>query len=132
MLDFSPLQKALATLAEALAAAKERPGDLFVRDAAIQRFEYSYELCIKSLRRQLEAMADSPSQIDGLGYKDMLRLALERKLLANTAPWFVFRELRNITSHTYDASKAERVFAGLPQFLRAAKSLDTALRKVNR
>ena len=57
MLDFRSLQLATASLAEALEAAKLRPDDTFVRDASIQRFEYTFELCVKSLRRQLEAMS---------------------------------------------------------------------------
>ncbi len=60
MLDFRSLQMATASLAEALDASTLRVGDAFVRDASIQRFEYTYELCVKSLRRQLDAMSDSP------------------------------------------------------------------------
>jgi hypothetical protein len=57
MLDFSPLAKALLTLASAMAETDTRPGDLLARDGCIQRFEYSYELCVKSIRRQLEEMS---------------------------------------------------------------------------
>ena len=57
MLDFSPLAKALLTLASAMAETATRPGDLLARDGCIQRFEYSYELCVKSIRRQLEEMS---------------------------------------------------------------------------
>ena len=71
MLDFRSLQMATASLAEALAVAKVRSDDMFVRDASIQRFEYTYELCVKSLRRQLEAMFDSPAEINALGHRDM-------------------------------------------------------------
>ena len=67
MLDFSSLTKAVASLTAALQEAKVRPGDEFVRDASIQRFEYTYELCVRSLRRQLEAMSDSPSEVNALG-----------------------------------------------------------------
>lgn len=72
MLDFHSLQMATASLAEALDVAKVRSDDMFVRDASIQRFEYTNELCVKSLRRQLEAMSDSPAEIDALGYRDMI------------------------------------------------------------
>jgi len=51
MLDFRSLQTASASLTEALDAAKLRPTDAFVRDASIQCFENTYELCVKSLRR---------------------------------------------------------------------------------
>jgi nucleotidyltransferase substrate binding protein (TIGR01987 family) len=129
MLDFSSLAKAVKSLDAALAAAKTRLNDEFVRDASIQRFEYTYELCIRSLRRQLEAMSDSPAEIDGLGYRDMIRTGVERGLITSEEQWFGYRELRNITSHVYDPKKAEQVFSALPGFLRDAKKLHTQLRK---
>ena len=47
MFDFTSLTKAIASLSAALDAAKVRPEDEFVRDASIQRFEYTDELCVK-------------------------------------------------------------------------------------
>ena len=131
-LDFSSLAKAVASLAAALDASKTRGGDEFIRDASIQRFEYTYELCIKSLRRQLEAMSDSPADLDALSYRDMIRTGVERGLLKSEESWFGYRELRNITSHVYDPAKARRVFRALPRFLRDAKALHAHLRKVAR
>jgi nucleotidyltransferase substrate binding protein (TIGR01987 family) len=123
MLDFTPLSKAISTLASAMQEAGLRPQDLLARDGCIQRFEYSYELCVKSLRRQLEELADTPAEIDALGYKDMLRVAVERGLIQDALPWFGFRELRNITSHAYDPDKAAHVFEGIPVFLNYAQRL---------
>lgn len=131
MLNFQSLQLATATLAEALDASITRPDDAFVRDASIQRFEYTYELCIKSLRRQLETMSDSPAEIDALGYRDMIRVAAEKGLIDNEAVWFGYRQLRNITSHVYDPAKAQSVFAELPQFLRDASALLAKLLATN-
>lgn len=128
MLDFRSLQLATASLAEALDAAKQRPTDAFVRDASIQRFEYTYELCVKSLRRQIEAMSDSPADVDALGYRDMIRLGVERRLIESEADWFRYRELRNITAHVYDPAKAAEVFSKLPRFLTDALML---LQKLN-
>ena len=127
MLDFTSLTKATASLAVALEADAARPGDEFVRDASIQRFEYTYELCVKFLRRQLESISDSPSDIDALGYRDMIRRGAERGLLASEAPWFGYRELRNITAHVYDPAKAARVFGALPGFLSDARALHAKL-----
>jgi nucleotidyltransferase substrate binding protein (TIGR01987 family) len=123
MLDFTPLSTAVATLASALQETAVRRDDLLARDGCIQRFEYTYELCVKSLRRQLEEMADSPGEIDALGYKDMLRVAVERGLIADAVAWFGFRELRNTTSHAYDPDKAAQVFSGIPSFLVQAQLL---------
>jgi hypothetical protein len=41
MLDLSSLEKTLATLKEATLAFDQAPSNLFIRDACIQRFEYS-------------------------------------------------------------------------------------------
>lgn len=123
MLDFGSLQLATASLAEVLEAAKLRPDDAFIRDALILRFEYTSERCVKSLRRQLEAMSDSPAELDALGYRDMIRAGVERGLITAAADWFRFRELRNITAQVYDPAKTAQVFAELPFFLRDAEAL---------
>lgn len=128
-IDFTSPRKAIATLAKAPDAAKLRPNDEYERDASIQRFEYTEELCVKSLRRQLTAMSDSPSEIDALGYRDMVRMGVERGLVKSEMPWFAYRELRNITSHLYDPAKARKVFGGLRRFLRDAQELHARLDK---
>ena len=131
MLDFTPLSKAVLTLSSALQETNLRPADLLARDGCIQRFEYTYELSVKFLRRQLEEMADSPGDIDALGYKDMLRLAAERGLVNDAVLWFGFRELRNITSHAYDPDKAAQVFNGIPAFLTQAQALAAQLMRLS-
>jgi len=123
MLNFRSLQLAAALLAEALEAAKLRPDDAFIRDASIQRFEYTYELCVKSFRRQLEVMSDSPAELDALGYRDMICVGVERDLIIAEADWFRYRELRNTTAHVYDPAKAAQVSAKLPLFLHDAEAL---------
>jgi nucleotidyltransferase substrate binding protein (TIGR01987 family) len=131
MLDFTPLSKAVLTLSSAMQETSVRPNDLLARDGCIQRFEYTYELCVKFLRRQLEEMADSPGDIDALGYKDMLRLGAERGLISDALPWFGFRELRNTTSHAYDPDKAAQVFQGIPAFLTQAQALAAQLTRLS-
>ncbi len=127
MFDFSALSKAAQSLAEALAQMTARPGDLLARDGCIQRFECTYELCVKALRRQIESMADSPNEIDGLGFKDMIRLAYERQLLTDPLAWFGYQELRNISAHVYDGQKAEQLYQALPGFAKDATALATLL-----
>jgi nucleotidyltransferase substrate binding protein (TIGR01987 family) len=131
MLDFRPLSQAVIALFSAMQEASLRPDDLLARDGCIQRFEYTYELCVKFLRRQLEEMADSPGDIDALGYKDMLRLGAERGLISDALPWFGFRELRNTTSHAYDPDKAAQVFQGIPAFLTQAQALAAQLTRLS-
>jgi len=49
-LDFTPLARALQTLQEAQA---RPPQNDLERDGVIQRFEYTFELCWKSIRKAL-------------------------------------------------------------------------------
>lgn len=68
------------------------------------------------LKRQLEQELPSPSEVDGYSYRQLFRLGAERGMATDIEAWFNYRELRNITAHTYDEAKAARVFEALPGF----------------
>ena len=130
MIDYSSLEKALATLREASSAHDLSPRDLFIRDACIQRFEYSYELAHKMLRRHLAATEPNAAEIDALSFADMIRLAFARGLTSEEwATWRGYREARNKTSHAYDAAKAEEVMRIIPAFLASALHLVVKLKR---
>lgn len=115
-LELSSFEKALASLDEALAEF-DRTQSQFVKDACIQRFEYTYELAHKLLKRQLEVMSPNPSEIDQMSFPDMIRSGAERGLLANGwDEWRRFRDARNATSHAYNEKKANEVLARIPAF----------------
>jgi len=115
-LELSSFEKALASLDEA-PAEFDRTQSQFVKDACIQRFEYTYELAHKLLKRQLEAMSPNPSEIDQMSFPDMIRSGAERGLLANGwDEWRRFRDARNATSHAYNEKKANEVFERIPAF----------------
>lgn len=120
MIDLSSLHRALATLDEALAARARAPEDKFIRDACIQRFEYSYELAHKMLRRYLEA--SEPVEVHQLSFPNLIRLGFERGLLEQSWDvWTKFRDARNATSHAYDEAKANDVVEKIPGFAAAAR-----------
>lgn len=126
-MDLELLRRAVATLEEALslAARLRTEGDdmrRLARDSGIQRFEYTYELAIRFLRRHLEE-TDSAAEVDRLAFRDLLRLGAERGLLDDPRPWFEFREKRNLSVHTYSESTADAIFAILPRFVVAASGL---------
>ena len=56
-IDLSSFRRALDSFDRGLARAEASPGDDELRDGAIQRFECSYELAWKSLKRVLEVEA---------------------------------------------------------------------------
>ena len=122
-LDFSSLQKGLQSLKRAMDRAQEQPSDDVLRDAVIQRYEYSYELTWKMLKRQLEQEVPDPSEMDRLSFKDLLREAVERGFPVKFDNWVVYRAMRNITSQTYDESKAEEVYQVATEFYDEALAL---------
>lgn len=111
-----PLKQALQTLDKALSRSKTAPKDLEIRDACIQRFEYTYELSIKMIKRYLEEEMPLSEKIDQLNYRDLLRIAFETGLIQQVEKWFQYREARNQTSHAYNEDKAQEVYQVLPDF----------------
>lgn len=107
----------------------DMPLDEELRDACIQRFEFSFELAWKMIKRRLERDLASPAQLDGMSYKEMMRLAFEAGLIGAAPDWWVFREMRNLSSHTYDAQVATQVYAVIAEFLPQCKFLIAQLER---
>lgn len=123
-IDLTSLQGALASLRRALnrwQATQEQDEEL--RDACIQRFEYTFELSWKMLARRLERDLPDARSVDAMSFRELIRRGGERGLLRDVDAWMVFRDKRNITSHTYNAAKAADVAAVLPSFADEAQAL---------
>lgn len=114
----APLQKSLAALQAALAAGYTE----HTRDSAIKRFELTYELAWKTLRRFL---AEFGGVETGATVRDIYRAAGEAGLLQNggVERWFAHHDNRNRTVHVYDEGEAERVYARLDEFAWDAEAL---------
>ena len=128
-LDFSSLEKAHTSLGKAIKRSKENLQDEELRDAVIHRFKCTDILCWKMLKRQMELESPSPAIIDSLNFRDLLREAAEKGLIDNIEKWFVYREQRNITSHTYDQKKATSVQKTAFDFFDDANNLILNLKK---
>ena len=78
-----------------------------VQDSLIKRFEYTLETAWKTCKRHLEeegfaeAATGSP--------KSIIRLAVQRNLIANPEAWFGYLQFRQDTSLDYSSDKAETV-----------------------
>ena len=120
---FEPLKKAHLTLDKAVDRSIKDSDDLEVRDACIQRFEYTYELSIKTIKRYIEAEMPITDTIDQMNYRDLIRVAFEIGLIDQVEPWFRYREARNQTSHAYDEVKAQFVYELLPNFIEGSAFL---------
>lgn len=128
-LDIGPLERALQRLEEGWARYQQDTTDLQIRDGLIQRFEFTYEISHKMLKRYLELVSPNPAQYDGMAFQDLIRTANEHGLLRGDWPvWRQYREMRAKTSHTYDEDVAREVVAGIPGFIAEARHLRDQLR----
>lgn len=134
-LDLSSLEKAIFQLEDSLryfhteAVQEDERLKLHMRAAAIQAFEFTYELSWKMIKRYLEMTEPDPTEIDHMSFPNFIRTACERGLLlSDVSVWKKFREERSITSHTYNQQKAIEVFEKIPEFLKEAKFLYAQLK----
>ena len=113
-------EKALKQLEKVLA----QPASEYIRDAAIQRFEFTYELAWKTLQAYLASI-----DITVLSPKETLKIAYQQGLLNDANAWSELHMKRNLTSHTYDEKLADTVYdylktKGLPLFIELQNTLN--------
>lgn len=129
-LHVEPLIKAVARLEEGLVRYQSASDDTQLRDGLIQRFEFTYEISHKLLRRYLEAVSPTPGEYDTADFQYLIRSANEQGLLlGDWSTWKRYREMRAKTSHTYDEEVAMEVVAGIPAFLNESRHLRDELAK---
>lgn len=127
-LDISPLLNAIARLQEGLQRYQQDISDIQIRDGLVKRFEFTYEISHKMLKRYLEQSSASPDQFDAMPFADLIRTANEQGLLQGDWPaWRGYRDIRSKTSHTYDEDIALQVVDGIPAFLAEAQFLAAQL-----
>jgi len=84
-LKLTALSHAISSLEKAI----QQPKDEFIRDSVIRRFEYTYELAWKSLKRHLE-WDEGVENVDHLTRRDVFRLGAEKGLIDDVGQWFAF------------------------------------------
>lgn len=95
------------------------------RDGVVKRFEYTYELSWKMLKKILAAKG-----LDVNSPRDVFRDAARMKLIDDPKVWFTFIDKRNLTSHTYHELSAQEVIDSLPEFEREIAKLILTLKNV--
>ena len=129
-LDASALANAVQRLREGLARCGLEPADEQLRDGLIQRFEFTYELSHKMLRRYLREEAASADEFERMAFADLIRAGSAQGLLhAGWPAWRRFREMRGRTGHVYDAKAVLAVVAAIPEFLQEAEHLCNELQR---
>lgn len=102
--------RALATLEE-LAA---EPFSPLLRDASIQRFEYTFEAVWKAA----QAVLQQHFGVELASPKPVVRACFENGLLTEeeARQALAMVDHRNLTAHTYDEALAEAIFSALPGY----------------
>jgi len=125
-------QNVLGRLEEGYARYQKDTGDTLIRDGLIQRYEFTYEVSHKTLKRHLEAVSPNPDIYDAMPFSDLIRSANEQDLLlSDWNKWKIFREMRAKSSYTYDEDIALEVVSVIPEFILEAKALLQVLQKRN-
>lgn len=90
-------EKAFEKFEEGIEHFQNEPEDI-IKEAVIQRFEFTHELAWKTMREYLKA----DGIIDIMGSKSTTRAAFNNGLITDGETWMKMIESRNRTVHTYD------------------------------
>jgi nucleotidyltransferase substrate binding protein (TIGR01987 family) len=101
----------------------EGNGDI-VLDVAAKRFEFTYEMAWKALKRVLDYLG-----IDARAPRPVFKEAYAQGLLADEQVWLDMIEMRNLASHVYDEHEISRILVELERYLSAFDSLLSRLRQ---
>lgn len=131
IIDLTSFEKVLNSLFEVIKIYNTNTTDLITRDSMIQRFEYTYSISLKMIKRYFANGAFVFENIDAMTFNEMIRQANKMGLLrSNLEKWDDFRQKRNLTSHTYDEEIAQQVVTIIEDFSLEAKFLLDKLKAV--
>ena len=116
-LVFQDFQSALDRFEEVMT----KSSDDLKRDAAVKRFEFTFELAWKTMKYYL---SEAEGEIT-TGSKDVIRKAFVAKLIEYNELWIEMVELRNRTVHTYNLAFVQELYeTDLPKILLLFKELE--------
>jgi len=120
--DLTAFESALARLHDALI---QSPSE-WIRDAAIQRFEFTFELAWKTTMR----VEQTSGLESGTWPRQVIKVAFKVGWIDDDELWLKMLEDRNRTSHTYNQMIAEEIFNRLPDYRDAFTKLLAQLKKL--
>ena len=129
-LDLTNIKNAISTLEEAVNYYNtdvEQPIKNMYADSCIQRFEYTYELSWKIMKKYLKLFFNKTEQ--ELTIKNIFRYMQGYGLIKDWTKWVEYNDTRNNTSHEYNLNKAQFVLTVLKTFLDDVKNFIMCLEK---
>ena len=121
-LRLAAFESALKRLKEALA----QPKTEWTRDAAIQRFEFTFELAWKTAKRLAREQG-----MESVSPRHTLKEAFKLGWVPDDRIWMDMLEDRNRTSHTYKEQVAEEIYGRLSSYANALTGLLQKLKAEN-
>ena len=118
-------ERALASLQELVPSYLEDKENIILRDAMIQRFEYSTEAFWKYLKAFLSIEHNLPANSP----REVIRTGLTAKLYSEEMSQELLQMLddRNLTSHTYVEELAESIAHRIPDYSKNMNAIMTNL-----
>ncbi len=116
-LKYADAQRALKTLEEIL----REPYSVIIRDAAIQRFEYTFEAVWKFLKEYLKEKEGILSNSPKSCFREIFALGLLTEDAA--AAFLEMTDRRNDTSHTYKEEVADIIYHKISDYLSLLQNL---------
>ena len=129
-LDLTNIKNAISTLEEAINYYNtdvEQPIKNMYADSCIQRFEYTYELSWKIMKKYLKLFFNKTEQ--ELTIKNIFRYMQGYGLIKDWTKWVEYNDARNNTAHEYNFNKAQFVLTVLKTFLDDVKNFIICLEK---
>lgn len=131
-INLTAFEKAIKSLDEVIKVYSEDKENLIVRDSLIQRFEYTYSIALKMIKRYFKNSAFVLDNIEDMTFNETIRQANKMGLLcSDLEKWTIYRQKRNMTSHTYDNKIADDVVSIVEDFYKEVEFLYARLKEKN-
>ena len=108
------LKKANKRLKEALEVKPTRMN----KDAAIQRFEFTFELSWKTMQAYIREQG-----LECLSPRNCIREAARLEIIDNPEDWIEYLKTRNLTAHTYNEKMADKIYHQARKFPKEVEKL---------
>ena len=127
MTKFTVLKEQFAQALSRLDEILKEKKTVIVRDAALKRFEFVFDLAWKLMRAYLKERKG----VDCVSPKDCIKEAYRQGLIEYDNIWLNMCDWRNQIVHAYGEEYAEKLFHQLPEVLSACQKLFSHLNSSN-
>lgn len=117
------LKKLDTAIAQKDILANEGFGDIYL-DLIVKRFEFTYEMCWKALKRYLDYVG-----IDAKSPRMVFKEAFAQSLITDENIWLDMIEQRNLSSHIYDEHQIQEILDKIKDYSEAFNKIKSMIEK---